>query len=582
MEQVRSPLLRRLTATSTLVALLCGVAGCTGESGSPSPGTGSNSGASSSTGVGSNFGGSGANTGGANGVTPADVKAPEAPGALVLRRLNRTEYNNTVADLLGTKLRPGDEFPNDDLGGEFDTVGAALSLSPAYVMAYEKAAHDLVDDLFADSTRKAQLVTCNVDTAGDACATAILTSFARKAWRRPATADEVNGLLATITIAKSVNETATEGLKNALAAVLLSPFFIFKLELDPDPAATAPRQLNGHELATRLSYALWSSMPDDALAADADAGKLGTDREVAAQVDRMLGDPRSKALLDTFAAEWMSSKELEGHIVEPEDFPKFTPALAKSMKGEVSKFFDEFLRSQRPLAELLSARFTYVDDALAAHYGIARPGGAGADFVKVDTTNSPRAGLLTMGALLTTTSYPNRSSPVRRGEFVIRRLLCADVPPPPPNVPALEDAAAADGLTLRQRTELHRKDPACSACHNLMDPIGFGLESYDAIGTYRTTDGATPIDASGQLLDGTPFTGGVELANVLAKDARFPACVTNKFMTFSIGRLLSQAPDEQWVQHISGLAMRGDGSLPSVIRAVLMSQAFRSRQPRAL
>ncbi len=566
--------------------------GNTGGSGGGGPtGTGSVVGTGGAA-AGTTAGISGAGTGGGNpaggapGIVIPIVPAPSNPGLVVARRLNRTEYNNTVADLLGTKLTPAIDFPADDLGAEFDTVGSALSLSPTYVIAYEKAAYALLNDLFTDATRKQTIVTCNIDTGGDACAQTVLGAFARKAWRRPVTTTELQGLLKPVTTARTLGATPTEGLKSAMAAVLLSPFFVFKLEIDPDPASTMPRRLTGHELATRLAYALWSSMPDSVLSTAADLGQLSTDAQVSAQIDRMLAAPRAGALLDTFAAEWFDVKELEDHDIEPTVFPKYTPALALSMKQEARRFVDEFLHTTRPVNEMLNARFTFLDTSLATHYGLTRTAPAGtaaADFVRVDTSSAPRAGLLTLGALLTTTSFPSRTSPVKRGEFVFRRLLCAIVPAPPPDVPSLPEATTATaGLTLRQRTEQHRKDPACSPCHNLMDPIGFGLENYDALGAYRTKDGTAAIDASGTLPDGRTFNGAVELGNVLSGDARFPRCATNKFMIFAIGRLFNQAGDAAWVDHLAGQAWAANGSLPSIIRAVVMSDSFRSRQPRAM
>ncbi|HYO94893.1 MAG TPA: DUF1592 domain-containing protein [Polyangiaceae bacterium] len=524
----------------------------------------------------------GSSIGGSAGAAGATiVEAPQNPGSVVLRRLNRAEYNNTVADLLGTKLAPASGFPADDLGGDFDTIGSSLSLSPSYVTAYENAAHALVNDLYSDAVRRGRIVTCNIDTGGDACAQTVLSAFARKAWRRPVTADEVQSLMLPITTARMLGATATEGLKHALAASLLSPFFLFKVEADPTPTAGVARRLGPHELATRLSYALWSTMPDEALSAAADAGQLASDEQVAAQVDRMLSDARADRILDNFAAKWLEFSGIESHEVEASAFPKYTPALAQSMKAEARRFLQEFLRAPLPVSQLFNSRFTFVDAPLAAHYGLTRNGASSpTELVRVDTTGAPRQGLLTMGAWLTATSLPSRTSPVKRGEFVFSRLLCSVVPPAPPDVPTLPEEAT-DGLTMRQRMELHRAAPACSGCHQLMDPIGFGLENYDAIGSFRSMEEGKAIDASGALLDGTPFNGAVELGAALARDPRLPRCVTEKFMTFAIGRLLNQADDKQWVDYVSATAQKSDGTLRSIIRSVLLSDAFRSRQSAA-
>lgn len=554
------------------------LAGCTGvvSGASGSPGGPRGSGASGAT------SGTGSSSGSAGG-SPV-VVAPASPGVLVARRLNRIEYSNTVIDLLGTTLKTADDFPADDLGGEFATVGSALSLSPTHVMAYEKSAHALVADLFAaPAARQQRIITCNVETGGDACAQTILGSFARRAWRRPVTGEELQGLLLPMTIARMVGATPTDGLKNALAAVLLSPFFIFKLEIDPDPTSAQPRRLNAYELATRLSYSLWSTMPDDVLSAAADAGQLSTDAQLSAQIDRMLADARAGALLDNFTAEWLDFNDLESHEVQTTSFPRYTPALLQSMRLEARRFFEEFLRTDHPVTELLSARYTFLDATLAGYYGLPRSaaGAAATDFVRVDTTAAPRAGLLTLGALLTTTSLPSRTSPVKRGQFVFTRLLCGTIAAPPPDVPPLPEDTGS-GLTLRQRTEQHRQDPACSPCHAVMDPIGFGLENYDALGAYRSSDGTGPIDATGTLPDGKMFDGAVDLGTALSGDPRFIKCVTNKFMTFAVGRLLNQRDDATWVSYLANRASTANGSLSNVMRAVLMSESFRSRQPAGL
>jgi hypothetical protein len=578
--------LRWCAVALAAVAAAGGLAGCTGKIGGgtttgagagPGPGGGGNVGAGTAGSVGG--GGSTGSTGptgvGGSGVV---TSPPGNAGVVIVRRLNHSEYNNTVRDLLQTTLRPADSFPADDLGGEFDTVGSALSLSPAYVMAYEAAAHALVKDLHADATRRGRIVTCNVDTAGDTCAQTVLGAFARKAWRRPVTADETQTLMKPVTTARMVGATPTEGLQHALAAVLLSPHFIFKVEIDPDPTATTSRRVSPHELATRMSYALWSSTPDDALLAAADGGALATDEEIAAQIERLLADSRADALLDEFAAEWLDYKHVEQHEADARLFPRYTPALARSMRLEARRFVQEFLRSDLPVPEMLSARFTFLDSALATHYGLTRPaGGAATDFTRVDTSSAPRAGLLTLGAFLTATSLPTRTSPVIRGNFIFTRLLCGVINQPPPDVPPLPEDTTFG--TLRERLEAHRSKPECMACHQVMDPLGFGLENFDAVGAYRTMDGTAPVNATGTLPDGkTSFDGAAELSAALSKDPSFTACVTRKFMTFAVGRLLNQRDDAAWVSYLSGRAVTAGGSLKAIIRTVMLSDGFRSRQ----
>jgi len=558
----------RILAALQLSAALVFSAGCTGKIGDA--GGRSGVGGSSGTGPGTGPGGSGV------------TRPPANAGVVVVRRLNHDEYNNTVRDLLGTTLTPANDFPTDDLGGEFDTVGSALSLSPAYVIAYEAAAQALIADLYAaGGARLQRVVSCNIDTGGDVCAQTVLGAFARRAWRRPVTAGEVGGLMLPLTTARAVGATPTEGLRNALAAVLLSPYFIFKVEIDPDPASNQSRRVTPHELATRMSYALWSSMPDDPLLSAADSGQLGSDDQIGAQIDRILADPRADALLDEFAAEWLAFKDLEDHEVDALAFPKYTPALALAMKLEARRFVQEFLRTALAAPAMLSSRFTFIDASLATHYGLPRTSGAAGDLVRVDTSNAPRAGLLTLGAFLTATSLPTRTSPVKRGQFIFKRLLCGTIAQPPPDVPPLPEDTQS-GLTLRQRMEAHRQSPACMGCHSLMDPLGFGLENYDAIGAYRTLDGTAAIDATGTLPDGTAFNGAIELSAALSRGTTFSECLTLKFMTFAIGRLLNQPDDKAWVTYLSGSARSAGDSLKSMIRTVVLSEAFRSRQAQPL
>jgi hypothetical protein len=548
-----------------------------GSGSTPPPGAGGGSAAGAGMGS-SGMAGAPPGTGGTGG-----VMAPLEPvnlGALVVRRLSRVEYDNTVRDLVGTSVRLPSDLA-DDLGAEFDTVGSALSLSPKYVRGYEETARAIMDDLFkGDPARLAAIVSCDVESAGASCADTVVRSFARRAFRRPVTDEEVQSLLTPLNVAATLGASPSDGLKSALTAVLMSPFFIFKLEIDPDPASTLPRRLTPHELATRLSYALWSTMPDEPLSAAADAGTLATDEEVGAQVQRMLADPRARTLTSEFVGQWLGYRELETHEVEPTAYPEFSPEIALSMKAEAQAFFNDFLSNGQPVGNMFQARFTFLDATLAEHYGIARPTSVpDGDFVRVDTSSVPRAGLLTLGAFLTKTSYPARTSPVRRGDYVFSRLLCEHVEPPPPGVEGLPPPN--EGESMRALMERHRADPACAGCHAVMDPIGFGLENYDGVGAYRTTDNGAPVDATGILPDGTAFDGGLELSAILAADPRFQRCVTEKFMTFAIGRLLDRhSPlDASWIDYLSHEALARNGSFDGIIRTVVSSEAFRSRQP---
>jgi hypothetical protein len=506
---------------------------------------------------------------------------PTNPGHVVVRRLSAYEYDRTVRDLLGTTLTPGTGFPADDLGEEFDDVGSALSLSPNYVRAYEQAAYALVDDLMSstDPARRQKVLSCDVTTGGEACANTILTAFARRAWRRPVSSEETTGLLATVTKATELGAKPTDGLRYALAAVLMSPFFIFKLEVDPDPTATTPRRLNAHELATRLSYALWSSMPDDQLFAAADSDALSTDEALEAQISRMLADPKAETFSAAFAGQWLNFRKLGDHEVDESVFTAYTPDLVASMQVEAERYFSEFVHNELPVQGLMNARFSFMDSTLATFYGATRSSAGGpTEFVRVDTANIERSGMLTMGAFLVASSLPTRTSVVRRGQYVYERLMCGLIPAPPPGIAGFPEATA--GRTARELSAQHRADDACSGCHNIMDPLGFGLETYDGLGAYRTTEGGVNIDTSGSLPSGATFSGGVELANALANDPSFVGCLTKKLATFAVGRLMDQTDDPHWVSHFAWKAGQSKSvSLPALVRAILLSEAFRSRTP---
>jgi hypothetical protein len=561
--------------------------GTTSGTGGSTAGSGNASGTGATTGgggTGSGTGGTGAGgTGTGGGIIDPDAPTPPAPanpGMVTARRLNRVEYNNTVRDLLGTSLRPADTFQADAASAGYDTVGAALSLSPTAVRDYEDAAYKLVDDLLADTARRGTVVTCDVEAQGETCMRTILEGFARRAYRRPATAAEIDVLLGPFRAAPMLGATRTLALRYSLAAVLINQNFLFKLELDADPASATPRRLTDHEIATRLSYALWSTMPDAALFAAADAGMLQTDAGLSAQIDRMLADPRAAALSENFAGQWLHFRELD-HEPDVRAFPSYTPALYTSMKQEAQRFFADFLSSDAPLGELLNARFTYVDSALAAHYGLpVQTGTAPGQMWRADTSGTQRSGILTLGALLTATSMTTRTSPVKRGEFVLKHLLCETVTPPPPDVIGIPDVIdPSQMLTMRQRMEQHRNNDMCIGCHVEMDQLGFGLETYDAIGRYRTTEpNGLPVDSSGELPDGTRFSGAIELATVLAADSRVNHCITRNLMTYALGRYVDQRDDPTWIAHLGGTTRDNGGKLGVLVRTLLMSEAFRSRQ----
>jgi hypothetical protein len=499
---------------------------------------------------------------------------PSDPGRVTLRRLSRLEYDNTVRDLTGTTLRPAEQFPADDIAHGFDNNGDALSLSPLHLFMYQRAAEAIAEEAVRPGNpQRARLFVCQPITGRDQlCTRRILEAFARRAWRRPVTGEELDRLNALA--AEAQEQGFEQGIALGLQAVLLSPHFLFRVELDPDPASLAPHRLTDHELAARLSYFLWSSTPDDTLLALADAGRLGRENELRAQVARMLDSTRSAALLDGFVTQWLQLGKLSAFMPDPGLYPDLDDELRQAMRTETRLFLQEFLSPGGPPAErLLTADFTYLNGRLARHYGLPF---AGSGFRRVLLRGGVRGGLLTQGSLLAGTSLPTRTSPVKRGKWVLEQLLCSDVPPPPPGVEGLPGADDSPG-TLRQRLEEHRRKPACASCHSLMDPIGLALENFDAIGAFRGEDQGEPIDASGVLPDGTPIRGPRELAAALARDSRFGRCLVQKLYTYALGR--TPTPDDQ--ERITQMTMQSSHSghrLRELITGIVLSDAFRSRR----
>jgi hypothetical protein len=370
------------------------------------------------------------------------------------------------------------------------------------------------------------------------CARAILRPFATRAFRRPATDNEIERLTRLVATAVKEGDSFERGIQVALEAVLVSPHFLFRIELDRDPLnPRAVRTINDYELATRLSYFLWSSMPDDELLKLAHDGTLRKEGNLAAQVHRMLKDPRASALVDNFAGQWLQLRNLQLANPDRKQFPGFDEELRKAMETETKLFFEAIIREDRSVLEFLDADFTFVNERLAKHYGIK--GVKGEQFQKVALTNGERGGLLSQASILTVTSNPTRTSPVKRGKWILENLLNAPPPPPPPNVPELEEAKAGKPLegTLRQRMEQHRTNPACAVCHTQMDAIGFGLENYDPVGAWRTKDGNADIDPSGTLPGDLTFKTPAELKAILkARDGEFRRCLAEKLLTYALGR----------------------------------------------
>lgn len=423
----------------------------------------------------------------------------------------------------------------------------------------------------------AKVMVCDPSVAG--CARTILTRFGRKAWRRPLTSPEVDRYERIVTLATAEGEPVRAGLALALEALLLSPNFVYRVELDPSPTSLEPHPLTAHELAARLSYFLWASTPDDALARVADDGSLTQPAVLEAQVTRMMADPKSKTLVTTFGGQWLWSNQVEDAAPSASVYPNVTAATKAAMKEETERFFEHFLTQDTDARGLLGSDFTFLNDALADHYGLPRPGSTTLQRV---TLSSPslRGSLLGQAGVLTVTSLPARTSPVKRGAWVMTNLLCQEPPAPPPGVEALP-VPNMPNASLRQRMEAHRANPTCAGCHSMMDPIGFGLETFDGVGRARTMDvGGFPIDASGTLPDGRPFDGPAQLSGLLKDDERVADCMSEKLFTYGLGRAPSRDETCQ-VKAITEAFASGGHRWSKLIQSLVASRSFTHRRGEA-
>jgi mono/diheme cytochrome c family protein len=648
----------------------------------------------------------------------ADQNAKPDPGRVTLRRLNRTEYTNTIRDLLAVDFRADESFPADDSGEGFDNIGDVLSVSPVLMEKYLAAAeqiaeralslgalpkpiqveyrveldtlrrvdpstveakhhtdHDadyelviglpgqrregskpvklgvwidgelvheskiettksklvafnpyseervrvfmpggehilrvgFIGDDFIDtlspatfyerrvnkfigtinvvgpypsthpSPSRQRLLTCNPNVADpSACVERILSTLAPRAYRRPVSKAEVGELKAFVKMATDDGRSIEQGIALALEAILVSPHFLFHVERDPSSDPTEVHRITDVELASRLSYFLWSSMPDDELLKEASQGRLGQAGVLDAQVRRMLRDPKSFALAQNFAGQWLEIRNLDSIRPDPEKFPDWRPELRDAMKSETQLFFNAMLRDDRPLGEFIDARYTFLNQPLAEHYGIR--GVKGGDFRRVALSTKERGGVLSQASVLAVSSYPTRTSVSVRGKYVLQNILGAAPPPPPPDVPSLDEGNVASSASLRQQMETHRSNAICASCHARMDPLGFGLENYDAIGRWRTEDGGAPVDATGVLPGGQAFDNPAELRRVLSDMLPdFSRCLTEKMLTYALGRGL-EPYDKPTVRAITQKLTRSGAGLQTLVREIVRSLPFRSRR----
>jgi mono/diheme cytochrome c family protein len=647
--------------------------------------------------------------------------APKSPGRVTLRRLNRSEYNRTIRDLVGIDFHPADDFPTDDVGYGFDNIGDVLSMPPILLEKYLNAAEKIVAKAFEGelppidthkysakelkTNDKAELapsqrnpnfqiwnlqevgavyVTHNVprdgeliiratvfakpkgqDTNGDPVKMAvrldgkdintqrigfnapapletktsvkagshqiafaflnpspkdtaadkkktlfvgsveivnppdvpkkpetysrimigqkdvhsrerareILNVFAKKAWRRPVSRNEIDRLLKLYDLGQKQGESFDKSVELAIQAVLVSPHFLFRVEADrPADRPDNSYALNDWEIASRLSYFLWSTQPDDELFRLAEQGKLRDPAVREAQVRRMLKDPKALALVEDFGDQWLNLRLLQSVQPSKNEYPNYDQSLNSAMRRETELFFDCIMREDRSILEFLDSDYTFLNERLAKHYGIS--GVTGEQFRKVKLTDHNRGGVLTQASVLTLTSNPTRTSPVKRGKWILENMLAAPPPNPPPDVPDLKEGDAALTGSLRQRMEQHRANPNCATCHQKMDPLGFGFENFDGIGAWRTKDGKFPIDASGELPSGQKFNGPAELKAILkSKEDQFRKCLAEKMLTFALGRGL-ESPDKATVATISKSVGNDGNRFSRLVVEIVQSDAF--------
>jgi hypothetical protein len=431
-----------------------------------------------------------------------------------------------------------------------------------------------------DTTSRQRIFVCHPqkESEQDACAKRILSTLARRAWRGPVKDSELQVPLRFYREARA-QAGFEDGIEKALRAVLMSPRFLFRIE--QDPAGIAPRTayaLSDLDLASRLSFFLWSSIPDDDLLDAATRGTLKQPAVLKKEVRRMLADPRSEALVNNFAEQWLYLRNLASASPDTRLFPDFDDNLRQAFRRETEMFFESIMREDRNVLDLLRANYTFVNERLAKHYGI--PNIYGSRFRRVTfDQGSVRGGLLGQGSVLTVSSYATRTSPVIRGKWVLTNILGSPPPPPPPNVPPLKEAAdSGKVLTMRERMAQHRANPACAGCHKLMDPIGFSLENYDAVGRWRTTEGGVPVDAAGSLPDGSTFTGAAGLRQALLRNPElFVTTTAEKLLTYALGRGVEE-DDAPAVRGIVRAARADDYRFSSLVLGIVNSTPFQMRR----
>jgi mono/diheme cytochrome c family protein len=506
---------------------------------------------------------------------------PKDPGVRKVRRLNREEYSNTLRDLFGITSRPGEKFPADGAGGEgFANNADTLTFSPLLIEKFMGGAEETIREVFRKPELRQRLLApvTSDKLPAETGADLALRPFLKRAYRRPVTEGEVRELLDVFNAALKRGRDWDGAMQVMFKAALMSPKFLF-LEERPRPEAKAPWKVDHYEMASRLSYFLWASMPDDHLLKLAGEQRLHDPAVLATETKRLLADPKGLAFTKNFAGQWLHFEQLFVSV-DPDrrKFKDFNDTLRQAMYDEVFTFCDAVLRHNGRVLDLLDSDYTFVNEPLAKLYDI--PGVQGKEMRRVSFTDDRRGGLTGMGAILAVTSLPQRTSPVLRGKWVLEQLLSAPPPPPPPNVGELpeDDRALKGDLTFRQRLEQHRSKPACAGCHVRMDPLGFGLENFNAIGQWRSDENGKPLDASGRMPDGTQFSGPAEMRKVLLQEkAMFLRTVCARLLGYALNRGL-EVEDHPTLLRLEEVLRKNDYRSEPLIIAVVQSYPFLHRR----
>ncbi|MDB4983364.1 MAG: hypothetical protein JWM82_4116, partial [Myxococcales bacterium] len=531
---------------------------------------------------GAGFAGSTAGTIGTAGATGGPLDS----GRIAIHRLNNLEYDNTIRDLVGVTGNIAQTTFQPDEKGEFDNTADAFTINDARYEQYFNTADTIGEMIFASAPLKMKILTCTPSTTDMTCTRTIVNNFGGRAWRRPLLTAESDRLVALAGEAVTIGENAEGSIKHVVKSILASPQFLYRIEFDSNPASLTAHSLTAYELASRLSYLGWSSMPDDTLFGLASSGQIVNDTVIAAQIDRMLADPKGSAFTESFAGQWLGARDLKGHQVEPTAFPKFDEPLRQAMIAEELAYFNEFLTGTLPMTAFFTTDENFVNARLAMHYGVAAPTGTG--MTKITNTADTRVGFLGLASFQTFTSFSYRTAPTLRGKWVLLNLLCQTIPNPPANVPKLDTGTAADpalqSQNVRVRLAAHRTMATCAACHATLDPIGLGLENFDAIGAYRQKYGVNGtgdvIDSSGVLPSGETFSTVAQLATILSsgtKVTQLTNCASEKMMTYALSRSLNDS-DTPYLSQIRAKWATENYGLKALLKDIVLNDTFKFRR----